>query len=311
MKFPNKSIKTMYVPMTGVKDYEEYKNMKSMEKEVMTTPMHVACKLSNDEAIRILIERHHFDMNILLNERSAVFELISTSTYQDLVILSYAMKACRPDVNSGVRLPINQAIERGNKLITKILLEYGKANYYKKDMDGIAPIHVAGLKRDLEMFQILVKRGADPTLPDGEGNTILHYLCEGAVKDSEFQFIKDLIEIYKVRLIRNSEHMTPYDLIRAYPKKAMPYRGVSNNRREVWDYFEEKIGEDPDLIDPESNEDVHLAIIRGEFGSAKHAQYKNVQFSAYLKNYVRLITNFQLGFLILTPPNQGPVNWLM
>lgn len=114
------------------------------------------------------------------------------------------------------------------------------------------------------MFQMLVKRGADPTLPDKDGNTILHHLCEGAVKDSEFRFIKDLIEIYNLRLTRNSEHMTPYDIIRSYPKKAMPYRGVPNHRRDVWDYFEEKIRENPDLLDSENNEDIHLAIIRGD-----------------------------------------------
>lgn len=264
--FPNKSIKTMYVPVYPMKNYEQYKFLKSEQKDVFTTPIHVACRLSNDEAIRVLIERHQYNMNILLEEKSPTYELISTSTYQDLVILSYAMKTCSPDVNAGVRLPINQAIERGNKLITKVLLEYGKPNYYKKDADGFAPIHIAGIKRDIEMFQMLVKRGADPTIPDKDGNTVLHHLCEGAVKDSEFQFIKDLIEIYNLRLTRNNEHMTPYDLIRSYPQKSMPFRNVPNLRREVWDYFEEKIKENPDLLDSENYEPIHLAVIKGELG---------------------------------------------
>ena len=175
-KFPNKSIKTMYVPLTPVKNYEQYKFLKNLHNDVLTTPIHVACRLSNDEAIRLLIERHQYDINILLDERSPMYELISTSTYQDLAILSYAMKTCRPDINSGIRLPLNQAIERGNKLITKVLLEYGHPNYYKRDADGYAPIHIAGLKRDVEMFQLLHRRGADPCLPDRDGNTILHYL---------------------------------------------------------------------------------------------------------------------------------------
>ena len=267
--FPNKSIKTMYVPMTAIKNYEEYKIMKNSNVDVYTTPIHVACRLSNDDAIRALIESHQYDFDILLEDVSPTFELISTSTYQDLVILSYAMKTWKPDINAGVRLPVNQAIDRGNKLITKVLLEYGKPNFYKKDIDGIAPIHVAGMKRDVEMFQLLAKKGADPTTPDGEGNTILHYLWEGAVKDSEFQFIKDLIEVYNLRLTRNNEHQTPYDLIRSYPKKAMPFRGVPNLRRDVWDYFETKIKENADLLDSESNEKIHFACIRGELGEVE------------------------------------------
>lgn len=178
-------------------------------------------------------------------------------------------------MNSGNRLPINQAIERGNKLITKILLEYGKPNYFKKDVDGLAPIHVAGIKRDVEMFQMLIGKGADPTIPDKDGNTVLHHLCEGAVKDSEFQFIKDLIEVYNLRLTRNNEQQTPYDVIRAYPKKAMPFRGVPNHRREVWDYFEEKIKENPDIVDPESNEAIHLACIKGDINEVEELVNKD------------------------------------
>lgn len=269
-KFPNKSIKTMYIPMMPVKNYTQFKFLQNMQKEVITTPMHVACKLSHDEAIRLLIERHQYDMNILLNEVSPTYELISTSTYQDLVILSYAMKTCNPDINAGVRLPLNQAIERGNKLITKVLLEHGKPNFYKKDIEGFAPIHIAGMKRDTEMFQILTKRGADPTIPDSKGNTILHYLCEGAVKDTEFDFIKDLICIYNLRLTRNNDHHTPHDLIRAYPKKAMPFRGKPNLRREVWDWFEEQMQGNIDLCDPENNSNIHLSIIKGEISEVKY-----------------------------------------
>ena len=262
--FPNKSIKTMYVPISPMKSYEQYKFMKNINKDIFTTPVHIACRLSNDEAIRVLIEKHQYNMNILLEEKSPTYELISTSTYEDLKILSYVMKTCRPDVNAGVRLPINQAIERGNKLITKVLLEYGKPNFSKKDIDGYAAIHIAGIKRDVEMFQMLVKCGADPSIPDSDGNNLLHHLCEGSVKDTEFQFIKDLIEIYELRLTRNNEHATPFDLIRSYPKKSMPVRNAPNLRREVWDYFEGKINENPDLIDPENYDEIHLCIIRGE-----------------------------------------------
>mmetsp|Transcript_24832 Transcript_24832/g.24603 ORF Transcript_24832/g.24603 Transcript_24832/m.24603 type:complete len:388 (+) Transcript_24832:140-1303(+) len=58
--------------------------------------------------------------------------------------------------------------------------------------------------------------------------------------------------------------MTPYDLIRAYPKKDMPFRNSPNLRKDVWEYFEEQIEQVPDIIDAENYADIHLAIIRGE-----------------------------------------------
>jgi len=35
-----------------------------------------------------------------------------------------------------------------------------------------------------------MKIGGDPMLPDKDGNTFLHLLCEGGVKDVEYDFAK-------------------------------------------------------------------------------------------------------------------------
>lgn len=52
--FPEKSLKTVNVCMTQVKDYKKYKDDKSNSNgsEMITTPFHLACRLSNDEAVR-------------------------------------------------------------------------------------------------------------------------------------------------------------------------------------------------------------------------------------------------------------------
>lgn len=74
------------------------------------------------------------------------------------------------------------------------------------------------------MFDSLVHKGADPNLPDENGNTVLHMLCEGAVRETEWEFIKECIEKYNMRLTRNKEHKTPFNLIRGYPKKTITAR---------------------------------------------------------------------------------------
>jgi len=43
----------------------------------------------------------------LINEKSALFELLSTSCYLDFNILNFLMKKRKPCINSGNKLPLN------------------------------------------------------------------------------------------------------------------------------------------------------------------------------------------------------------
>jgi len=137
-----------------------------------------------------LVETHNFDINILLDDKSALYELLQTSCYQDLNILNYLMKKKRPCVNSGSSLPLNQAILRGNPFIINSIIEFGKVNPYKCDRNGKAPIHIAAAKLDMTTFDALVRKGTNPMLPDSQGNTILHTIALGTIKDVEYDFIK-------------------------------------------------------------------------------------------------------------------------
>ena len=42
----------------------------------------------------------------------------------------------------------------------------------------------------METFDLLVSKGADPMTPDKVGNTILHVLAFGAIRDVEYDFVK-------------------------------------------------------------------------------------------------------------------------
>jgi ankyrin repeat protein len=67
---------------------------------------------------------------------------------------------------------------------------------YVKDINGKAAIHVAAAKLDLETFDVLIKKGADPMMADKVGNTILHIMAFGTIRDVEYDFIKNIIERY-------------------------------------------------------------------------------------------------------------------
>ena len=85
--FPMQSVKTTYVSVHQLKDYKSFKEEKALDKELLTTPLHLACKNSNIDAVRILLELQKYDCNVLLQEKNFVVELLQNSGYTDFSIL--------------------------------------------------------------------------------------------------------------------------------------------------------------------------------------------------------------------------------
>ena len=50
----------------SVGKFKSFKEDKASGEELLTTPLHLACKNSNIEAVRILLELQHYDCNVLL-----------------------------------------------------------------------------------------------------------------------------------------------------------------------------------------------------------------------------------------------------
>lgn len=105
--FPQNSIKTVYCSVHQLKDYKQYKEDKERHLEMLTTPLHLACQNSNIEAVFQLVELQTFDINVLLNERNFIVELLQNSGYLDFSILNLIMKKKRPQINSGAKLALN------------------------------------------------------------------------------------------------------------------------------------------------------------------------------------------------------------
>lgn len=76
-------------------------------KELLTTPLHIACQNSNIEAVRILIEQQSFDVNVLVNDRNFIVELLQNSGYMDFSIMNMIFRKRKPQINSGTNLALN------------------------------------------------------------------------------------------------------------------------------------------------------------------------------------------------------------
>jgi len=131
--FPARSVKSVLVTMSQLNDYKKYKGDKRVYKEVVVTPIHLACQKTAYEAVYALVEQHAVEINVLHQDRTPLYELISVCGYQDFKILNYLMKKKRPCINAGSLLPLNQAILRGNPMIIKGLIEGGRPHPFRLD----------------------------------------------------------------------------------------------------------------------------------------------------------------------------------
>ena len=95
------------------------------------------------------------------------------------------------------------------------LLEYGEASPFVRDAMGKSPIHIAAAKLNREIFEKLIRvTGADPMLPDADGNTFLHIMALGVIKDTEYDFIRQMVIRHGLRLTRNNKGETPLYLLK-------------------------------------------------------------------------------------------------
>jgi ankyrin repeat protein len=152
--------------------------------------------------------------------------------------MNMIFKKRKPQINSGSKLALNQAILRGNPFMIKTLLQYGEPNPFVVDHVGKAPIHIAAQKLDMSTFEELVRLGADPMMPDREGNTFLHLMAMGTIKESEYDFIKRSVVKYNLRLTRNNEGRTALNIIKAYSAQGPSMRGQPNFKKKIWEFFD-------------------------------------------------------------------------
>ena len=101
------------------------------------------------------MEQHDYDVNILVNKRSFLLDLMDNSGLKDYQCLTKIFEKKRPEINAGSKLPLIRAIQRGNPYIIDLILG-AEPHPYRLDDDGKSPIHIAALKHNLDCFDRLV-----------------------------------------------------------------------------------------------------------------------------------------------------------
>jgi len=161
-----------------------------------------------------------------------------------LSVLNYVMRKRRPNINAGDQLPLNLALQRGNLMIVDTLLELGQINPTRKDSNGKGYIHIATAVLAVEHFDTLIEKGVDPMLPDSQGNTVLHLLAKGDIKDAEYDFFKQSVQKHKMRLSRNQDGKTALGILKAF---GQPARGQPNYKKRLAEFLDEIVARDSDF----------------------------------------------------------------
>jgi ankyrin repeat protein len=176
--------------------------------------------------------------------------LLESANYSDFSILNVIFTKKKPCINSGRKLPLNQAILRGNPYIVRTLLERGDPHPYTVDQMGKSPLHMAAITLNYDAFEEFVEEiGCDPLLPDSDGNTWVHMLALGTISDKEYDFIRNNMLKYNLRLTRNKENRTALNTIKQYSGQALALRGQPNFKRKIWEWFEQRIASDCSFVD--------------------------------------------------------------
>lgn len=150
------------------------------------------------------------------------------------------------------------------------LLKHGSCNPYARDASGKSPIHIAAAKLNRETFEKLIREtGADPMMPDADGNTFLHIMALGVIKDTEYDFIKQMVIRHGLRLTCNKEGMTALQLIKANAGQSIALRGQPNFKRKISVFFEERLAEHPNFADSFQEPVSHAAIKQGDLDALK------------------------------------------
>ncbi|XP_067653192.1 ankyrin-3-like [Haliotis asinina] len=149
---------------------------------------------------------------------------------------------------------LHVACRGGNAKIVNYILMQNIVHINSKGDEDMTPVLIAAYHGNNEAFDILVKRGADLSVTDEDGDNILHVACRGGnAKIVNYILMQNIVHINS----KGDEDMTPV-LIAAY-----------HGNNEAFDVLVKR-GADLTVIDEDGDNILHVAC-RG--GNAKIVNY--------------------------------------
>ncbi|XP_067653188.1 serine/threonine-protein phosphatase 6 regulatory ankyrin repeat subunit A-like [Haliotis asinina] len=206
-----------------------------------------ACRGGNVKIVNHILMQNIVDINSKGDEEmTAVLSVVSHGKYEAFNILvknGADLSAIDEDGDNILHL----ACREGHVKIVNYILIENIVDINAKNSDGETPVMLAANSGDREIFDNLVRKGADLSAIDEDGDNILHLACRGGnVKIVNYILIQNIVDINA----KNSDGETPVML------------AANSGDREIFDSLVRK-GADLSVIDEDGDNILHLACRGG------------------------------------------------
>ncbi|XP_042580540.1 ankyrin repeat and death domain-containing protein 1B isoform X2 [Cyprinus carpio] len=156
---------------------EEPYNMATMEEnKVGDTPLHLAAKNGQCEALQLLLD--NFDIRNEVNQAGQTALYLAADGAHEDCVQTLLEAQCDPNIFTLSRSsPLHPVCERGHFPIVKLLISSG-AQMNAQNQHLHTPLHLAVKNCHIPVIHTLLEAGCDPNVKDHMGQTALHIAAE-------------------------------------------------------------------------------------------------------------------------------------
>ncbi|XP_046550663.1 putative ankyrin repeat protein RF_0381 [Haliotis rubra] len=160
------------------------------------TILYAACQGGNIEIVKYVLGQDVSYINTRGSEGFTPVLLAAFNGYWEVfhfLLLKEASLSVRPDSGENI---LHVACIGGNLKIVKYVLKQNTEDINSRGTEGMTPAMRAACCGHKDVFDLLVKKGADLSLVDSNENNILHMACAGGNKELiKYVIAKDIVDI--------------------------------------------------------------------------------------------------------------------
>lgn len=177
------------------------------------TPLHLAAITNNIEVIRIMLEA---GANPNEADRNGLTTVHHACCNRNSPCMAVIFKYSTFDIdlekrNFNGHTPLHVAVEKGDKVLVRMLLEHNAKVNAMDSRNGWTPLFIAVANKDIKMLGILVEFGAKVNAQSYSGNSALHIATGRGYTD----VVKVLVQYGADLSLKNSHWDTPVNVANA------------------------------------------------------------------------------------------------
>ncbi|XP_067653193.1 ankyrin-3-like [Haliotis asinina] len=216
--------------------------------------LHLACVRGDEEIVKQILKLHALNINCRGSKGRT--PLLLAAEYNTCNVFELLMESgADPSAvtNDGDNI-LHMACEGNSEEIVKHVLKLHSLDINCRGYKGRTPLLVAAVYSTYDVFKLLLESGANLSVADSDGNSILHFALMG----EDEKILKHILKLHVVDInCRGSKGMTPLLL------------AARQNTFGVFQLLLES-GADPSVVNNDGDNVLHLACVQGDEDIVKY-----------------------------------------